>query len=149
MAMGVIYFSWAQDSLSNSYSIIKQTSRGAIDQSKEKLVIENARFLDRSLYSGVLHELNITIRNIGSIDCRITALYLNTTNVFEEVDEPSINGGFYHLLLSDNTNTTRAQVTFMFIDAPVSIPLTEGSIVNIIVITERGTKVNAIWEVGP
>ena len=120
-----------------------------IDRSKEAFVIEDARYLDASLYPDTVYELNITVRNIGPIDCRLTSLYLNATDILGEVNVPSLDDGAYHILISDKANSTRARVTFMFTDAPASIPINEGDTVNIIVTTERGTKANYLWEVSP
>lgn len=140
LAAGIAYYAWAQNSLSQSYSILQIIYEQDIEQSREDLVVEDARYLNLTKYPTASYELNLTVRNIGKSDLKITTLYMNTTNIIEHVDDPVLVEGYYHLFVEE-------KVTFKFSTSPIG--MNEGDIVNIIVTTQRGTKTIALWEVLP
>ena len=138
LAAGILYFAWSQTSLSKSYSVMELLYRSNIERSKEALVFEDARYV-----SGADYQLTVTVRNIGPIDSRIVALYFNQTDILTNSSDPIVPvGGNYQLLF-------QARVTFKFRNIPAPLTLHVGDIVNVIIVTERGTRATAQWQVSP
>ena len=131
-ALGTILFAWATSSFGayQGGSGVWFINRG--EAMKERLVIEQVSFT--SAYTPSLNELIIIyVRNVGTIDCKIAAIYVNaSTQKVQTVNPP--------LAISLKVGSVTS----------INVTLTgtwhSGSVSTIGVATSRGCVVSGAWK---
>jgi len=133
-ALGTILFAWATSSFGmyQGGAGVWFVSRG--DALKERLVIECVDFA----FTGMLrNKIYVYVRNVGTIDLKIVAIYVNGTTTLVASTIPSLVPPNTIALVVD-------QVTC--ITVVLSSPWDSDSVTNIMVATARGNSASGSWK---
>jgi len=132
-ALGTILFAWATSSFGmyQGGAGVWFVNRG--DAMKERLIIECVDF------TGVAHQyIEIYVRNVGRIDFKIVAIYINGT--IASMVTPSLSTGVTVTV----GNVTLFRVTLY--PTPPLYPWSAGSISTVMVATSRGNSATGTYE---
>ncbi|MEM3382181.1 MAG: archaellin/type IV pilin N-terminal domain-containing protein [Candidatus Bathyarchaeia archaeon] len=119
-AMFAILYPWATSSLMIYQGSANIWFSSQEEAAKERVVIEMA------LFNVTTNHTDIYVRNVGEIDVRIVAVYVNGTDLSTSVT-PQITGGYPIHTKASNQNVVR-----------FSIEIPQYTYVNIKVVTARG-----------
>ncbi len=143
---GVLLYTWSQGLFGSWLENNKIFFTNREESMDEILILENMQFNNQTTY-----KFNVTARNVGSRDVWISSIYLNNTNVMSQVDlawnstggivQPKSSGlhsGYYHLVVGES-------LTFSFDEVTPSVETED--LLEIIITTDKGTRVIQDWEV--
>ena len=135
---GVLVYAWTQGVLGEYTSGTTSYFHERGETMREKIAMENLRFDENATN----YKMNITIRNTGSKDVWIAAIYMNGTDIVSGVNTAWDGNqtvapvdGKYHLLVSH-------ALTFAFSDPGYS----EGDIMHLSIVTSEGCKIAEYWK---
>jgi len=139
-ALGTILFAWATSSFGayQGGAGVWFMNRG--EAMKERLVIEQVSFT--SAFTPSLNELMIIyVRNVGTIDCNVVAIYVNSSSA---PSQKVIGSGGYQMPISLKVGSvTSINVT---LTGGWLGPWHSGSVSTIGVATARGNVVSGTWK---
>ena len=148
VASGILLYAWANGLFSAWIEGSKLGFQSRGERMDENISLENIRYMNATDSTYIF---NITVRNVGSRDVWVAALFLNATDVFDQVDwvwnsdgdtvtqvVSGLHAGTYHLVIGES-------LTFAFDDVTPSFQ--EGDVLVVVVVTERGSRVVQDWEV--
>src|SRR4030042_921554 len=134
---GVLVYTWTQGVLGEYTSGATSYFHDRGETMREKIAMENLRYENTTNY-----KLNKTIRNTGTKDVWIAAIYVNGTNIISGVNATwdgnqtvSPVDGKYHLLVAH-------ALTFAFSDPGYN----QDDIMPVTVVTSEGCKISEYWK---
>jgi archaellum component FlaF (FlaF/FlaG flagellin family) len=135
---GVLVYAWTQGILGEYTSGTTSYFHERGETMREKIAMENFRYDENSSN----YKMNLTVRNIGSKDVWISAIYVNGTDVISLINATWDGNqtvtpvdGEYHLLVSHT-------LTFAFADPGYN----QNDIMHVSVVTSEGCKVDEYWK---
>ncbi len=145
---GVIVFAWGQGVIGSFTAQSGRYFETQGDTMREKILLVNLRYVASSYY-----QLNITVRNVGYIEARVTEIYLNDTAVLPQMISGALNkawrndgtivqakAGKYVIPVGD-------AVTFGFASITWPTQPKTGCPLRAVVATDRGTRAYEEWGV--
>jgi FlaG/FlaF family flagellin (archaellin) len=134
---GVLVYTWTQGVLGEYTSGTTSYFHDRGETMREKIAMENLRYENTTNY-----KLNITIRNTGTKDVWLAAIYVNGTDIISGVNATwdgnqtvSPIDGKYHLLVAH-------ALTFAFSDPGYN----QDDIMHVSVVTSEGCKISEYWK---
>lgn len=148
VASGVLLYAWANGMFSAWIEGSKLGFQSRGERMDENISLENIRYHNAT---DSTYKFNITVRSVGSRDVWVAAIYLNASNVFDQVDwvwnsdgdtvtkvvSGGLHAGTYHLVIGDSLTFTFDEVTPSF---------QEGDMLVVVIVTERGSRIVQDWE---
>jgi FlaG/FlaF family flagellin (archaellin) len=135
---GVLVYAWTQGVLGEYTSGATSYFHDRGETMREKIAMENLRYDENSTN----YKLNITIRNTGTKDVWIAAIYVNATDILSGVNATWDGNqtitpieGKYHLLVAH-------ALTFAFSDPGYN----QDDIMHVTVVTSEGCKISEYWK---
>jgi flagellin-like protein len=123
-AAGVVIYAYSVTAFSSSGSHFEQHTKLDQEQMRE-------RFQVIRVWWDTSSQLNLTILNYGQIDITINAVYVNGTKV-------------QHFEINGPNPGAVGELTWVTFDSPLPVP--EGTVNEILVVTERGGKNTVSWK---
>lgn len=123
-AMFAIIYPWAVSSLTLQQSIANVWYTSQQEALKERISIEMI------VFNHTTNKIDVYIRNVGEIDVKIVAIYLNATDVSSFVNPPLTNGYSIYAKASGSENVVRFSIDW---------PWNENEVYVIKAVTARGS----------